>query len=857
MRTLFFFSLTILASAGSAQPFVELFSAQDINATFQAVAVDGGRNVYIAGVEDGNFFARRLDQNGFEIWSTALSTANVADVDSLVVDNDGNIHMSGRTDVSGATAKIFLASFNRTDGSVRYTKSIPNITSQLAPVRIAAARSGNSVLLYVAATFVGSTTGLDALALRINPATGAEVWRRQIDGGASAVDFGLDIFTNATGSPFLNARLSRPTGVVGTLLRLSGTDGTTIFQRDLGRGSVRNGMVSIKGTNNIGFLGVPVGANDTLFALINGSTGAVIRQSEIADSPVGGFSSKSGDMVAGLLNLGVARMSGSTGLFATMSVGEQIQRVLCIDGADQLIHAPTIVGGGGGLLRRGPAVAEILIAFAPRAAVVDNLNNIVLIGTIGGVSHILKLSQALDANADTIVQPFSTTLTALAPGVLVNDAGFGATLAIEQQPTKGTVVLSQDGSFVYTPGPQFIATDSFSYRLTKGAETDVASVTVRRTSFESLSLNLSGIVGGQNVNGIVRMTQTPTVGLEALISDNSTAITVPASVSVSTSGLITSFPISSIPVSSSFSVTLTATVAGVTKQATLLINPGGLKALTLNAGSSTVVAGDSRSIKVETTGISSSKTVAITGSGPEATFPASVVVPAGATSTFFVLSVPQRTTPASFTLTAKLFETTKSLTISIEPMSKIATLAAPQVVVGGLPITFTVTLDKPTPYLLFGTTLLTLNPGNVASISGGFVVGIGNTTGIFQAQTQVTTASKVFTVQATVGGASKSRNVQVIPSPLLSIVASPSSVTGGQPLSVTVNLNNLAPTGGLAVGLSSSSVLVSIPSSVVVSAGSWAATVPATTRTVASPRLVTLTATLSNVTKTAVVTLTP
>jgi hypothetical protein len=47
------------------------------------------------------------------------------------------------------------------------------------------------------------------------------------------------------------------------------------------------------------------------------------------------------------------------------------------------------------------------------------------------------------------------------------------------KPKHGTVVLQADGSFVYTPKPGFVGTDTFTYKLTRGGETSPeATVTI-------------------------------------------------------------------------------------------------------------------------------------------------------------------------------------------------------------------------------------------------------------------------------------------------------------------------------------------------------------------------------------------
>ncbi len=77
------------------------------------------------------------------------------------------------------------------------------------------------------------------------------------------------------------------------------------------------------------------------------------------------------------------------------------------------------------------------------------------------------------AGADAYTTAQSTDLTVSAPGVLVNDYdedGDGLTVvtSVVVGPTNGLALLQSDGSFVYTPDPLFVGTDTFTYRIGDG-----------------------------------------------------------------------------------------------------------------------------------------------------------------------------------------------------------------------------------------------------------------------------------------------------------------------------------------------------------------------------------------------------
>ncbi|MGH7976157.1 MAG: Ig-like domain-containing protein [Limisphaerales bacterium] len=71
-----------------------------------------------------------------------------------------------------------------------------------------------------------------------------------------------------------------------------------------------------------------------------------------------------------------------------------------------------------------------------------------------------------------------------APGILTNDTGNGPLTAIlSSGPTNGSLTLTNNGGFSYTPTNGFIGTDSFTYQATDGQTTSgVATVTITVTT---------------------------------------------------------------------------------------------------------------------------------------------------------------------------------------------------------------------------------------------------------------------------------------------------------------------------------------------------------------------------------------
>ena len=84
------------------------------------------------------------------------------------------------------------------------------------------------------------------------------------------------------------------------------------------------------------------------------------------------------------------------------------------------------------------------------------------------------------ANDDFYSTPEDIPLSVAAPGLRANDFPPAASAKASKltNPSNGTVVVNEDGSFTYTPNADFFGTDTFTYKLTMPAGSDTATVTI-------------------------------------------------------------------------------------------------------------------------------------------------------------------------------------------------------------------------------------------------------------------------------------------------------------------------------------------------------------------------------------------
>jgi hypothetical protein len=89
------------------------------------------------------------------------------------------------------------------------------------------------------------------------------------------------------------------------------------------------------------------------------------------------------------------------------------------------------------------------------------------------------VNQAPTALPDAYAVAEDTTLTrSAAAGVLANDSdadGAALTATLVDAPSQGTLTLSPDGSFIYTPAPGYAGPDSFTYRASDGRATSATT----------------------------------------------------------------------------------------------------------------------------------------------------------------------------------------------------------------------------------------------------------------------------------------------------------------------------------------------------------------------------------------------
>lgn len=165
-----------------------------------------------------------------------------------------------------------------------------------------------------------------------------------------------------------------------------------------------------------------------------------------------------------------------------------------------LLNSPymSVIAEDGNLYPYAKSQYSVLLAagktmdaiWTPTAAntytMVDRANHLTTAGSTGG-GMVTRLQVGTVAGAPVAVDDAYTVAedsgAALHPSVLANDSGTGTLTAILVSGTSaGTLLFNADGTFNYTPNPNFSGTDIFTYKATDGTlASNVATVRITVT----------------------------------------------------------------------------------------------------------------------------------------------------------------------------------------------------------------------------------------------------------------------------------------------------------------------------------------------------------------------------------------
>ena len=188
-------------------------------------------------------------------------------------------------------------------------------------------------------------------------------------------------------------------------------------------------------------------------------------------------------------------------------------------------------------------------------------------------------------------------------------------------------------------------------------------------TLNSLAVNPASVSGGQSSTGTLTLSAgAPTAGATVGLTSANPAATVPVSVTVPAGASSANFIVTTSAVSSTTAGNITASYAGVSKSAALTVTapaPAAFSTLTLNPR--TVVGGSSSTGTVALNKTTATPlVVALTSNKPaNASVPATVTIPAGASSATFNIATATTNKKINVSIGASLGGVSKSATLTI------------------------------------------------------------------------------------------------------------------------------------------------------------------------------------------------
>lgn len=498
-----------------------------------------------------------------------------------------------------------------------------------------------------------------------------------------------------------------------------------------------------------------------------------------------------------------------------------------------------------------PAGATSVNVDAVSSAVATD-TDVAITGSLGTVSKSVTLTVVAPAVSNVSVSPTTVlggasvtgtvTLTGPAPtgGRVVN---LTSNLAAATLPASVTVAAGATSATFTVSTTAIAANATATLSATNNGVTVTTSLVVRGPAPISVTLSPTSVAGGR--------TSTATITLEApapaggVVVDLSTSIadaSVQASVTIPAGASKASVVVTTRAVSATVSASIRASLNGVQKSGTLVIAAPVIRTVTFTPSSVTGGLSTPGMVTLQSPAPVGGTVVTLMSANPLVSVPATVTVPANATTALFTVStlVTGVDTSVVVTGTTGALSVVRTLKVLAPRVLSIAFPSSSPV--GGTTITGTIKLTGKAPV---GGCVVNVTNGLAGIIAPSTVtVDAGLDTATFSVTLPVVAADTVVPWKASLNGAFKTFTMTIKPALMLAVSFSPVSAAGGAPMTGKVTLTGQAPDGGTTVTLVSALPgIAAVPASVVVPAGATNVSFPVTTVPVAADTNVSITAT--------------
>jgi hypothetical protein len=284
----------------------------------------------------------------------------------------------------------------------------------------------------------------------------------------------------------------------------------------------------------------------------------------------------------------------------------------------------------------------------------------------------------------------------------------------------------------------------------------------------SLTITPLTVIGGRISNGNVTLNApAPAAGMIVTLSDNSSAISVPTSITVPAGLKSQKFQINTTAVSSSQSGAVTATIGAISKTASLMIQP--LSFTSFKLSQSLVAGGNSvtGTVTLNAAAPPAGAVITLADNIASATTPAMVTIPAGAQSGTFTITTTIVPAIQRGAITATFGGTSRTAALTVRPIGVLSVSASPNPVVAGNSTTGTVVLERAAPAAI---TVTLADNLTTTTIPASIVVPAGAVSKTFTIATKVVSVPQSGTLTATGNGTSQMVTLAVNPAAAISCV---------------------------------------------------------------------------------------
>lgn len=829
----------LLVGFGSAQGYTENWRAittptQQFEFIFWEEIVTTANNdvVVLGAVTNGEppplpFGPRVLDQtrtiivakysaDGTPLWSTRDFTGSTEEVEAgdLEVDAAGNVYISYLTGFG--TGQI--SSYASATGSPRWAKPVAINPSENRPIKLSVRSAGNSTFVYAGLSQVVNNLPSFEI-LRLNSATGATTQNLPILGTTRAALNSLR--TDLNGNVVFGAGIDDD-GIVRKLNQSF----TQVWNVALPLTSAAE--VALNTATNTAFvfsIGKLGGINQ--ITSLNAVNGSVLVQKELPKNK--GFSGAQPNTFGSWWALSsIDSQAALVGLTATLSpfaieIPEKGIRSFAVDSSGES-HYPAVGSGQGRTfaVRRAPGAGLFEATFGSDAGATvvttDSLGRVLAAGgTFDGEGVVFQLDQQFLTNTDVIVRDFTGPLSIESPGVLANDTNWlGGTLSVVTPAAEGEVVLNQDGSFTYTPGPTYDGTDQFQYRVTKNGVPRTATCVVKQLVITQVNFP-PDVIGEQAITGSISINNGgfPAEYVPA-VSLSSPTVTVGFLQPFLPGKTSATVFLNTQPVNANQNVTVTFSASGQSRSDTFVVKVGGLKDIK-SVGNAPLIVGETSTLILRLTGVvQEPRTIDFDRTGLNG--PISVTVPAGSDNASFSV---QPTLAAGQTAKISIFTANGlrefSFPIQAKPILSAFSLEDP-ILYAGTTFRLKATLDGKAGTA--GVNVPVLDSSNQVALVSAAKVPPGQTIGFANGTANLAAANTTVTFSANFGGVNRSFQALVRQNLLETLTVAPAVISRRELAKGTVTFNWIAQGSGQTVGVSTDRPdIVTVPPKFVVAVG--------------------------------------